>query len=406
MNPDAVMEAVANRLGVNKADILDPTSSDAAIKQAHAETHVIQETKEYFRSHGVDLDAFKQSARDDRILLIKNFPFGVTGDGLALLLEPFGHLSRLLLPPHGTIAVAQFIEAGAAAQAIRHLMYRNMNGSPLYLEKGPMGLFDGQIPGQTIEPMSNSSTTHNLNGKFIPASVPDAGASTLFVRNLNFETTTTRLVEAFKPLPGFLSAKVKTKTDPRRPGQVLSTGYGFVEFAHPDQAQVALTSMNGYKLDQYALLVKTAKQGIDAGEERRRRDVAKKTGARRTKIIIKNLPFEASKKDVRALFGTYGQLRSVRVPKKFDRSTRGFAFADFLNVKEAENAIEALANTHLLGRRLVLEFASEDAIDPEDELQAIENRVGKQTDIIQMNKITGSARGKFTIAPNEDDQGV
>ncbi|KAK5277527.1 Multiple RNA-binding domain-containing protein 1, partial [Exophiala xenobiotica] len=38
MNPDAVLASVAGRLGVSKADLLDPSSADAAVKQAHAET--------------------------------------------------------------------------------------------------------------------------------------------------------------------------------------------------------------------------------------------------------------------------------------------------------------------------------------------------------------------------------
>ena len=42
MNPDAVLASVADNLGVSKSEILDPTSSDAAVKQANAEKNVIQ----------------------------------------------------------------------------------------------------------------------------------------------------------------------------------------------------------------------------------------------------------------------------------------------------------------------------------------------------------------------------
>ena len=91
---------------------------------------------------------------------------------------------------------------------------------------------------------------------------------------------------------------------------------------------------------------------MDAAESRRREDTTKKVAARRTKIIIKNLPFQATKKDVRSLFGAYGQLRSVRVPKKFDRSARGFAFADFVSSREAENAMDALENSYQSSTRI------------------------------------------------------
>jgi hypothetical protein len=58
--------------------------------------------------------------------------------------------------------------------------------------------------------------------------------------------------------------------------------------------------MDGHDLEGHQLQIKASHKGADAAEERRREDQAKKAAS--TKILIKNLPFEASKKDVRALF--------------------------------------------------------------------------------------------------------
>ncbi|KAG8422076.1 Multiple RNA-binding domain-containing protein 1 [Metarhizium acridum] len=82
MSQDAVNASIASRLGVSKSELLDPTSADAAIKQAIAETTVIQETKAYFAANGVDLDAFKSQRRGDTTILVKNFPFGTTMEEL------------------------------------------------------------------------------------------------------------------------------------------------------------------------------------------------------------------------------------------------------------------------------------------------------------------------------------
>lgn len=49
----------------------------------------------------------------------------------------------------------------------------------------------------------------------------------------------------------------------------------------------------------------------------------------------------------------------MRVPKRFDARSRGFAFLDFVSRNEAENAYNALKHTHLLGRHLVLQWAEE-----------------------------------------------
>lgn len=39
---------------------------------------------------------------------------------------------------------------------------------------------------------------------------------------------------------------------------------------------------------------------------------------------------QATAKELRELFATFGQLKRVRLPKKFDGGHRGFAFVDFL----------------------------------------------------------------------------
>lgn len=43
-----MVSSVADRMNISKADILSADSSNAAVKLALAETHVIQETKKYF----------------------------------------------------------------------------------------------------------------------------------------------------------------------------------------------------------------------------------------------------------------------------------------------------------------------------------------------------------------------
>lgn len=393
MNPDAVLASVADRLGVSKSEVLDPTSADAAVKQALAETNTIRDTKDYLQNNGVNINAFKNTKRDEQTILLKNFSFGTTSDEIREVLNPFGSLTKLVLPPTGTMAIAEFESPHMSARALKHLAYRNLKGSVLFLEKAPEGIFDtsecAKKPQDTSAAVIGDDKEAGFDG-------PDQASATVFVRNLNFTTSTSRLAEVFKPLPGFLTATVKTRTDPKRPGEILSMGFGFVEFKTKDQAGTAVKAMNGYKLDGHELLVKPSTRVVDAAEETRKADKARKT-EKKTKIIIKNLPFEASKKDIRALFGSYGQLRTVRVPKKFDQSTRGFAFAEFVTAKEAENAMEALANTHLLGRRLVLDFAAGDSVDPEEEIEALERKMGQQTEMVNLSKITGSGRRKFNL---------
>ncbi|KAJ5920225.1 hypothetical protein N7516_011083 [Penicillium verrucosum] len=406
MNADAVMSSVAGRLGVSKSELLDPTSSEAAVKQAHAETHVIQETKAYFASNGVNIDAFKQRERGNTAILVKNFSYGVTSAELRSLFEPYGKIIRLLMPPSGTIAIVEFAQPDEAQKAFKGMAYRKMGDSILFLEKAPKNLFDGSAAPRALAPETRGKDQGFSTADTFAADEPDdsVATTTLFVKNLNFSTTNEKFLEVFRPLDGFITGRIKTKPDPKRPGQTLSMGFGFADFKTKGQAQAALSAMNGYKLDQHELLIRASHKGKDAAEERRREDTAKKVAARRTKIIIKNLPFQATKKDIRSLFGAYGQLRSVRVPQKFDHTARGFGFADFVSAREAENAMDALKNTHLLGRRLVLEFVNEEAVDPEEELARLEKKVGEQMDRVKLQQLTsGAGRKKFTVGGQEEE---
>ncbi|KAJ5106327.1 Multiple RNA-binding domain-containing protein 1 [Penicillium angulare] len=405
MNADAVMSSVSQRLGISKAELLDPTSSDAAVKQAHAETHVIQETKAYFASNGVNIDAFKHRERGNTAMLVKNFSYGVTSSELRSLFEPYGTIIRLLMPPSGTIAIVEFGRPDEAQKAFKGLAYRKMGDSILFLEKAPKDLFDGSAVPQAAPEIRGKGQGFSTADTFAAdaADEPEGVTSTLFIKNLDFSTSNEKFLQVFRPLDGFITGRIKTKPDPKRPGQTLSMGFGFAEFKSKAQAQAALGAMNGYKLDGHELVIRASHRAADAAEERRREDTAKKIAARRTKIIIKNLPFQATKKDIRSLFGAYGQLRSVRVPQKFDRSARGFGFADFISAREAENAMDALKNTHLLGRRLVLEFVNEEAVDPEEEIAKIEKKVGEQVDRVKLQQLTGIGRKKFTVGAQEDD---
>lgn len=414
-----MISSVAHKLGISKADLLDPTSSDAAVRQAHAETHVIQETKMYFQSNGIDLKAFESRERDDRVLLIKNFPFGTKTDELLKLLADFGEVRQLLMPPTGTIAIAEFAAAPAARAAFAGLAYRRFKDGILFLEKAPKGVFTGArtspsaVPGAIGSGIDAKISAGDLKESAAedPATAQDV--TTVFVRNLSFSTTAERFHAAFEPLRGFLWARLKTKTDPKqKPGQQqqqLSMGFGFVGFDTPEHARAAIAAMDGHSLDGHKLLVKISQRKDEEADKKKKAATATKG----TKLVIKNLPFEATKNDVRSLFGyvslslsfseclrqqsKYGTLRSIRMPKKLGNRTRGFAFADFVTAREAANAIEALKDTHLLGRRLVLDYALQDAQDAEEEIERMTQKASRQSGLVTLARLKANSKSKVVL---------
>ena len=384
MNTDAVVSSIADRFGLAKSDVLDPTSSDAAVKQAYAETRIIQETRNYFLEHNIDLNSFKSKQRGEIALLVKNIPYDGRHE-VRRLFEEHGLLKNFLMPPAGTIAIVVYTTEAHCQAAFASLNRKRLKSSMLYLEKAPKEL-------------STSSASNTQIAAEDAAPVVDK--ATLHVGNLNFTTTSQRLVETFKPLTGFLSAVVKTRTDPKRPNEVLSNGYGFVEFRTAKDAEAAMKTMSGHQLEDHKLEIKASSRGSNASRDSKRGGT--NAAGRKTKIQIRNLDFAVTKKDVRNLFGAYGQLRSVRVPRKPDNSIRGFGFAEFTTPKEAQNAMDALKDTHLLSRRLVLEFADEEPENPEAEILKMQQKVGSQTNKVALQQLTSGGRKKFTTQ-NEDE---
>ncbi|KZS95372.1 hypothetical protein SISNIDRAFT_451955 [Sistotremastrum niveocremeum HHB9708] len=375
MNADAVASSIADRLSISKADILnsDSDATNPAVKLALAETHIIQETRDYLASQGVHIASFSEKVKkSDTALLVKNIPYGTDASTLREMFGAQGEIMRLIIPPAGTIAVIEYTHPAEAQQAFKKLAYRRLGSSILYLERAPGNVFINPTPVDAAPQPTPKAPV--ISSAVAPITIPEdqqaaslAEGKTLFIKNLAFSTTSERLTSVFRHLPGFVFARVQTKPDPKRPDSDarLSMGYGFVGFDTTESAKKGLQSTQGFVLDGHALSVKFAGRGA----EEEKKGVPK---SQTTKMIVKNVPFEASKKDIRELFGAHGHLKSVRLPKKFDSRSRGFAFLDFLTRREAENAYAALKHTHLLGRHLVLEWAEE----TEQDIDKLREKVG------------------------------
>lgn len=406
MNTDAVMDSMAAKLGVTKAQLINPENSSSAVKQALAEAHVIGDVRKFFEDRGVDLTSFSKKEKDDKVILVKNFSFGTTVEELGELFSQYGQLKRIIMPPSGTIAIVEFNDAPSARAAFTKLAYKRFGSSVLYLEKGPKDLF-------TREPAENENIKLSESEKVVEAKVSASDilepkveeeeevqgpTVSIFVKNLNFSTTVQQLSDLFKSLPGYVLATVKTKPDPKNTGKTLSMGFGFVEFKSLPQANAAIATLDGHVLDGHKLQLKIShKQGSSASS------AAPAKSTRSSKIIIKNLPFEASRKDLLELFGAFGQLKSVRVPKKFDQSARGFAFVEFNLLKEAESAMKQLEGVHLLGRRLVMQYAEQDSEDAEAEIEKMTKKVKRQVGTQNLAAARLAGKSKIELEEKEDE---
>uniref|UniRef100_A0A7N6AVP7 Probable RNA-binding protein 19 n=1 Tax=Anabas testudineus TaxID=64144 RepID=A0A7N6AVP7_ANATE len=361
LGTSAVADAIAEKYNTTKSQVLDHESKGSvAVRMALGETQIVQETRQFLLDNGVSLDSFSQAAaeRSTTCILVKNLPAGVTVSELEELFSPHGSLGRLLLPPSGLTAIVEFLEPIEAKRAFTRLAYSKFQHVPLYLEWAPVGVFVAAKPepGKIKEEKKDEEEEDEEEEESAPG-------STLFIKNLNFTTTEEKLQEVSSITYLILF-----------PSFVLSMGYGFVQYQTADAAQKALRQLQHCTVDDHQLELKISERATRTTEvSHKKKQVDKKqTGS---KILVRNVPFQATVREIRELFCTFGELKTVRLPKKAAGSGnhRGFGFVDFLTKQDAKKAFAALCHsTHLYGRRLVLEWA-----DAEDTVETLRRKTAE-----------------------------
>lgn len=76
------------------------------------------------------------------------------------------------------------------------------------------------------------------------------------------------------------------------------------------------------------------------------------------RIYVGNLPYSVTDEELRETFAEFGELASAEVIKdKFSGQSKGFGFVEMPNDSEADQAIKALNDQPLKGRKLTVNEA-------------------------------------------------
>ncbi|XP_061387960.1 probable RNA-binding protein 19 [Musca vetustissima] len=431
LGPNAVAEILAKKFETSKQRILDTEEggSSAAVRIALGETQIVIEMKKFLEDNGVRVNAFDSvnAKRSKTIILAKNLPPDTTVAELTPIFAKFGPIGRLILPPSGVTAIIEFCDPTEARHAFKKLAYSKFKNVPLYLEWGPEDTFTTTLNGEPLIPKiesTNADKEEASEENIEKSKQADEEAvleedeenedpepnTTLFLRNLNFKTVRETVYNHFKRLGTIHTVEIAKRKDPENPSQTTSLGYGFIQFKKASVAEYALKNMqfttidgNQVELKRSDRILKTpATQG-----ERKKVQLTKQTG---TKILVRNIPFQAKVREVRDIFKAFGELRSVRLPKKMapgEESHRGFGFVDFVTKSDAKKAFEALSqSTHLYGRRIVLEWAS----TADEDVDALRKRSAAQFNSTNQDKFAKrskravfDASGSSNVTQNDDD---
>ncbi|KAF7150615.1 hypothetical protein RHSIM_Rhsim02G0169700 [Rhododendron simsii] len=402
-----VVENIAREFGISKSDVLDREADDLPVRIALGETKVIAETKKALVNAGVNIASLEELAigksdgvkRSDHVILVKNLPYGCSEDELDKMFRKFGSLDKIILPRTRTLALVVFLEPSEARAAYKAKAYKSFKGTPLYLEWAPgdilsqnskilentnnavvvgehqakrvlleqhtEGIVDADVDPDRIEAFLNTpiaslaAFTSAYGAQRLSMSwhwALDALGSrsrSLYVKNLNFKTSDASLGKHFSELMKegkVLSARVKKHS---KNGKNVSMGFGFLEFDCVETAVTVCKDLQGTVLDGHALSLQLCHAKNDG---KVLKNVDKSLSL--TKLIVRNVAFEATEKDLRQLFSPFGEIKRIRLPRRIGHHG-GFAFVEFGTKQEANNAIQALSSTHLYGRHLVLERAKE-----------------------------------------------
>ncbi|XP_004523919.1 probable RNA-binding protein 19 [Ceratitis capitata] len=442
LGANAVAEILAKRFDTTKEKVLDTSEggSSAAVRIALGETQIVIEMKNFLEENGVRLSAFDSPTvkRSKTIILAKNLPADTTVAELTPIFAKFGPIGRLILPPSGVTALIEFCEPSEAKQAFKKLAYSKFKNAPLYLEWAPEQTFTTTLSGEPIIPkQEEQSLSHETNtyksGKNdikteengytnqqnestkqaetnseddLANEAPEAN-TTLFLRNLNFKTIPEAIQNHFKHLGAIHTIEIAKRKDPKNPRNQVSMGYGFIQFKLSETTERALKEMQFTQIDGNQVELKRSDRTLKTSTQAPRKQVAK-TQQTGTKMLVRNIPFQAKEKEVREIFKAFGDLRSVRLPRKMTPGAdthRGFGFVDFITKSDAKKAFEALSqSTHLYGRRLVLEWASTTDDDVEEiRKRAAADYLAGANDVKRSRKAVFNAAEQLTEADEEDE---
>ena len=309
------------------------------------------------------------------------------------------------------------------------LAYTKYHHVPLYLEWAPMDTFVATPAAATATATTTKSATATAGGGVTTSSavvatggddVAAVEGNTIFVKNLSFNTTEQSLLDLFKAATAVRSVHIATKKNSSKAmaaggSKMLSMGYGFVELRQGEDVKSVIGRLQGVQLDGHALELKPSTRSLAATATATATTAAGTAGAGAAegatrRLIVKNLPFEATVDEVRALFKSFATVTRVRLPRKMDGSHRGYGFVDFSSSEEAREAMVRLAHTHLYGRSLVLQWSDEkeEGSVEGEAMEAGEERVRRQRDKVarqyeqSQGEMPAHKRSKKVVEEDDD----
>uniref|UniRef100_A0A1B6DPH5 RRM domain-containing protein n=1 Tax=Clastoptera arizonana TaxID=38151 RepID=A0A1B6DPH5_9HEMI len=174
---------------------------------------------------------------------------------------------------------------------------------------------------------SSSSNSHNSSSQTNPGSNQEESKTNLIVNYLPQTMTQEEIRSLFSSIGDVESCKlIRDKVT----GQSL--GYGFVNYHRPEDAEKAINTLNGLRLQNKTIKVSFARPSSEA--------------IKGANLYVSGLPKNMAQQDLENLFSPYGRIITSRILcDNITGLSKGVGFIRFDQRIEAERAIQELNGT-------------------------------------------------------------
>uniref|UniRef100_UPI00358FEA82 RNA-binding protein 28-like n=1 Tax=Myxine glutinosa TaxID=7769 RepID=UPI00358FEA82 len=230
--------------------------------------------------------------------------------------------------------------------------------------------------------------------------VQSACKSTVFVQNLAPGADSDALRRTFEQL-----GPVKRCFVVKRKGEDEGRGYGYVTFSLASDAQRALgqvLEVDGRRVhlrlaNRKVRAVDAEGQGCRERPSQSNKAPATKKSSKKARLIVRNLSFKCSTKDLQAAFSPFGDVLEASIPQK-DGKMKGFGFVQYSKIQDAARALKEMNLQQIKGRPVAIDWAI-----PKDEYEVIAKPQGKAKDTVKHLKSSATSLKLSTPLVSEEE---
>lgn len=176
-------------------------------------------------------------------------------------------------------------------------------------------------------------------------SLRKSGFGNVYVKDLPPSIDHKGLLDLFSVFGNILSCKVATD-----PETGVSRGFGYVHYETADAANDAITKLNGVTIDGKEVVVQLF---LAPGDPRRSRQTTW------SNLYVKEYPLDWDEAKLAEVFGAYGTVNSIFIPRDEAGKPKGFAYVDYYNLANQE-AAHASAEAAVKALHSQMSFPQED----------------------------------------------